>query len=163
MSNQMHSANQLQLRLQQHHLQLFVNLRRMVLATSLHGRMNLSQVTNVIASDLSESTARENILLIMMLTIHATMNNLTIMTSQLHPISFSQRLKFQSLNFQRLKFSSYLIKRINQKIRLQLSSSNQMMDLCTYLRAITKSYSYLQRFSSQQPHNLSFSSCCNVL
>ena len=124
MSSRMHSTNQQQLRLQQHHLQLFVNLRRMMLAISLHGRMNLSQVTNVIASDLFESTARENILLIMMLTFHPTMNNLTMMTSQLHPTSFSQRLKFQ-----RLKFSSHHIKSNNQNIRTQLSSSNQMMDL----------------------------------
>ena len=101
----------------------------MMLAISLHRIMNLSQVTNVMASDLFESTARENILLIEMLTIHPTMNNLTMMTSQLHPISFSQRLNVQSLKFQRLKISIKLIKLIDQKIRLQLSSSNQMMDL----------------------------------
>ena len=98
------------------------------------------------------------------LTIHPTMNNLTMMTSQLHPISFSQRLKFQSLKFQRLKFSSQLIELIYQTIRLQLSSSNQMMDLSlTSITHISQSDYEVIQFSSQQSHNLSLSSCCNVL
>ena len=42
MSNLMHLANQLHLHLRHHHLRLFVNLRRMMLATSRHGRMNRS-------------------------------------------------------------------------------------------------------------------------
>ena len=80
MSNLVHLANQLHLRLRHHHLHLFVNLRQMVLATSRHGRMNRNQVTNVVVPGLFELTPSVSTLLMMMATFHLMMNNLMLMT-----------------------------------------------------------------------------------